>query len=440
MRIRNGGGPGAGSPARDPLGNRLEFSLRKSGSSASLVFYYCLGEYVAENICEKKLEPGPLAHSQGGRAARMASDVALQGPEDRTTDRVPVLPASGQVGSVCVRVCGQKRKRCTCTSTGGRRKTTEVLEEEIYKDSSREKDSLCIHHLSQPISYLGSILDVIIQKKKIVGRSLSTKSFYDLVLKPSNFPFWSSRITKILSHRKGKRKKQCASPCTRFLVLSFFPHAPPGISSPRLSPRTARSRGPLAGEHEQQEQGQVPQAAEEQLPGALPVRVRVEPEAEVGNVQVDGEGDDGEGPRGDLEDGRRRRQSDQGQAVAQGDAPAQGRVRDRHHAVAAAGVVFAEAPAQGVEMGELPRVEDPSQEKGSCMQVAGEKGVSRERLWSERHRSILSGPAELPPHSRGSQIPCQSLFSPLLVRVSLAPETSLQDPPAFAPPPPSPGH
>lgn len=98
----------------------------------------------------------------------------------------------------------------------------------------------------------------------------------------------------------------------------------------------------------------MPQAAEEELPGALPVRVAVEPEAEVGNVQVDGQGDDGEGPRGDVQGGRRRRQSDQGQAVAQGDAAAQGRVRDRHHAVAAAGVVLAEAPAQGVEMGELP--------------------------------------------------------------------------------------
>lgn len=61
---------------------------------------------MAENIFEKKLAPGPLAQSQGGWAVRMASDVALQGPEERTTDRVPVLHASGQVGSVraCARV------------------------------------------------------------------------------------------------------------------------------------------------------------------------------------------------------------------------------------------------------------------------------------------------------------------------------------------------
>lgn len=122
----------------------------------------------------------------------------------------------------------------------------------------------------------------------------------------------------------------------------------------------------LAGEHEQQEQGQVPEAAEEQLPGALPVRVPVEPEAEVGNVQVDGERDDGEGPCGDPQGGGCGGQREQCQAVAQGDPPAQGGVRDRHHAVAPTGVVLPEAPAQRVEVRELPGVEDSAQKKGSC--------------------------------------------------------------------------
>lgn len=67
----------------------------------------------------------------------------------------------------------------------------------------------------------------------------------------------------------------------------------------------------------------MPQAAEEQLPGALPVRVLVEPEAEVGNVQVDGEGDQGEGPRSDVQHRCSYAQSDQRQAVAQRHSPAQ---------------------------------------------------------------------------------------------------------------------
>lgn len=118
----------------------------------------------------------------------------------------------------------------------------------------------------------------------------------------------------------------------------------------------------------------MPEAAEEQFPGALPVRVQVEPKAEVGNIQVDGEGDDGEGPRGDIQDRRCSRQSNQGQTVAQGDAPAQGRVRDRHHAVASSGVVFTEAPAQCVEMRKLPGVEDSSQKKCSCVGFRREEG------------------------------------------------------------------
>jgi len=45
----------------------------------------------------------------------------------------------------------------------------------------------------------------------------------------------------------------------------------------------------LAGEHDQQQQGQMPEAAEEELPGAAAVCIPVEPKAEVGDVQVKGE-------------------------------------------------------------------------------------------------------------------------------------------------------
>lgn len=46
----------------------------------------------------------------------------------------------------------------------------------------------------------------------------------------------------------------------------------------------------------------MPQAAEEQFPGALSVCIHIEAEAEVGDVQVDGEGDDGEDPGGNVQD------------------------------------------------------------------------------------------------------------------------------------------
>lgn len=72
----------------------------------------------------------------------------------------------------------------------------------------------------------------------------------------------------------------------------------------------------------------MPEAAEEQLPGALPIGIHVESKAEVRNIKVDREGDDGEGPCGDVQEGGCCRQSDQGQTMAQGDAPAQAWVRD----------------------------------------------------------------------------------------------------------------
>lgn len=187
----------------------------------------------------KSWRRGPwLSHREGGQCAwppTWPSKDLRRGPQTESQCSMH-LARWGVCARVRVCVRGQKRKRCTCTSTG-RRKTTEVLEEQIYKDSSREKDSLCIHHLSQPISYLGSILDVIIKKKKIIGRSPSTKSFYDLVLKPRNFPFWSSRITKIFfSPQREKKKTMCVSLYAFFGFGFFSPRAPGDFKSEALPP------------------------------------------------------------------------------------------------------------------------------------------------------------------------------------------------------------
>lgn len=48
----------------------------------------------------------------------------------------------------------------------------------------------------------------------------------------------------------------------------------------------------------------MPQAAEEQLAGAAAVRLVVEAEGQVADVQVDGQRDDGERPRGHVQGGR----------------------------------------------------------------------------------------------------------------------------------------
>lgn len=45
----------------------------------------------------------------------------------------------------------------------------------------------------------------------------------------------------------------------------------------------------LAGEHDEQQHWQMPQTAEEELPGAAAVCIPVEPKAEVGDVEVNGE-------------------------------------------------------------------------------------------------------------------------------------------------------
>lgn len=144
---------------------------------------------------------------------------------------------------------------------------------------------------------------------------------------------------------------------------------------------------PLAGEHEQQQQRQVPQAAEEQSPRAPAVCVHIEAEAEVGDVRVDGKGHEGEGPRGDVQDRGCCGQHEQGQAVAQRHAPAQARMGDRHHAVAAPGVVFTEAPAEGVEMRKLPGVEDSSQEKCTSIEAARGRCPAHDRRDGPNHGS-----------------------------------------------------
>ena len=75
------------------------------------------------------------------------------------------------------------------------------------------------------------------------------------------------------------------------------------ISTLRLYPGSIPTSGLPAGEQEQQEQGQVLEAAEEQFPGALRVHIPVELKVDVGNIQVIGEGDDRKGPYGDVQDG-----------------------------------------------------------------------------------------------------------------------------------------
>lgn len=109
----------------------------------------------------------------------------------------------------------------------------------------------------------------------------------------------------------------------------------------------------------------MPEAAEEQLPGAAAVALAVEAESQEAEVQVDGQGDDGEGPGGDVQHGRQRGQADQAQAVAQRHPLAHARVRDGHHAVAAAGVVLPQVPAEGVEVRELPAVQEAAQQQGT---------------------------------------------------------------------------
>lgn len=225
--------------------------------------------------------------------------------------------------------------------------------------------------------------------------------------KPCDFSLGVCKLPKyscLTAERKNKTKQP-----VRLLCFSPFPHD--SVTSALRLPGVTPPGRPLAGQHQQQEQRQVPEAAEEQLPGALPVRVPVEPEAEVGNVQVDGEGDDREGPRGDIQGRGRGGERDQSQAVAQGDTAAQRRVGDRHHAVAAPGVVFAEAPAQGVEMGKLPGVEDSSQKNCSCrgLRESGEQDT----LSAEVDRAIVPLTGSCRP-ARGSLGPPAHLRCPLL--------------------------
>lgn len=136
----------------------------------------------------------------------------------------------------------------------------------------------------------------------------------------------------------------------------------------------------LAGERQQQQHGQVPQAAEEELAGAAAVALVVEAEGQEADVQVDGQGDDGEGPGGQVQRRRHRRQADQAQAVSQRHTLAHARVGDGHHAVAASGVVLPQVPAEGVEVGELPAEQEAAQHQGT---------------WGGRERIFDSHPKKL---------------------------------------------
>lgn len=89
------------------------------------------------------------------------------------------------------------------------------------------------------------------------------------------------------------------------------------------------SRAPfLAGEGEQQQHGQVPKATEEELAGALALTMLVEAEGQVADVQVDGQRNERESPRGDVQYRAERREADQGHAVAERHPLAQCRVGD----------------------------------------------------------------------------------------------------------------
>lgn len=69
MLIRNGGGPGAGSPVWGPLGNRLEFSLRDGPAahpSGSIIVWGSM----RLRIYVRKLDWGPwLFHGEGRQGA-----------------------------------------------------------------------------------------------------------------------------------------------------------------------------------------------------------------------------------------------------------------------------------------------------------------------------------------------------------------------------------
>lgn len=62
--------------------------------------------------------------------------------------------------------------------------------------------------------------------------------------------------------------------------------------------------------------------------------------------------------------------------MAQGHTFAHARVSDGHHAVATAGVVFPQVPAEGVEVGELPAVQEAAQQQST---------------WGLRRRERLKG-------------------------------------------------
>lgn len=61
--------------------------------------------------------------------------------------------------------------------------------------------------------------------------------------------------------------------------------------------------------------------------------------------------------------------------MPQGHAPAHCRVRDRHHAVAAARVVLPQVPAERVEVWELPAVQDATQQQRTCREEEAGLGV-----------------------------------------------------------------
>ena len=107
------------------------------------------------------------------------------------------------------------------------------------------------------------------------------------------------------------------------------------------------------------------QGKAEQFSGALAVAMAIKLPAQVRQVEVEGQGVCGEGPCGKVDKRGGQAQAGGDQAVAQGHTLSQARVDDRHHAVPSPRVVGAKVPAESVEVGELPSVQDPCQQPGT---------------------------------------------------------------------------
>lgn len=65
---------------------------------------------------------------------------------------------------------------------------------------------------------------------------------------------------------------------------------------------------------------------------------------------------------------------------------AQGRVGDRHHAVAPSGVVLPQVPAEGVEVGELPAEQEGTQQQSTRLQSSSGCGPAHDGWYRTHNR------------------------------------------------------